>query len=90
MTIVPRARWGTAHLTPQADKVWIFNERGDLLLTSLSPEGATIHDRTHLIDPTRDQLNQRGGVTWAHPAYADRHVFVRNDEALSCFNLAAD
>ena len=90
LTIVPRARWGTAHLTPQADKVWIFNERGDLLLTSLSPEGATIHDRTHLIAPTRDQLNQRGGVTWAHPAYADRHVFVRNDEALSCFNLAAD
>ncbi|HIG56883.1 MAG TPA: dehydrogenase [Candidatus Latescibacteria bacterium] len=88
-TVVPRARWGTAHLTPQSDKVWIFNERGDLLLTSLSPEGVTVHGRAHLIDPTRDQLNQRGGVTWSHPAYANRHVFVRNDEELACFSLAA-
>ena len=90
MTIVPRARWGTAHLTPQANKVWLFNECGDLLLTTISPTGIQIHGRTHLIAPTRDQLNQRGGVTWAHPAYADRHVFVRNDEELACFSLATD
>jgi outer membrane protein assembly factor BamB len=87
--IMPRARWGTAHLVPHNDKVWIFNERGELLLTSLSPEGVEIHGRTQLIDPTRDQLNKRGGVTWSHPAFAQRHIFVRNDEELACFSLAA-
>ena len=87
--VVPRARWGTAHLTPQGNKVWIFNERGELLLTSLSPTGVTIHGRSQLIEPTRDQLNQRGGVTWSHPAFAQRHIFVRNDEELACFSLAA-
>lgn len=87
--VVPRARWGTAHLTPQGNKVWIFNERGELLLTSLSPTGVTIHGRSQLIEPTRDQLNQRGGVTWSQPAFAQRHIFVRNDEELACFSLAA-
>ena len=87
-TVLPRARWGTAHLTPNGDRVWIFNERGELLLTSLSPAGITIHGRTQLIEPTLDQLNQREGVTWSHPAYAKRHIFVRNDEELACFNLA--
>ena len=66
----------------------IFNERGELLLTSLSPAGITTHGRTQLIEPTLDQLNQREGVTWSHPAYAKRHIFVRNDEELACFNLA--
>lgn len=88
-TVMPRARWGTAHFTPHDDRIWIFNERGELLLTSLSPKGVTIHGRTQLIAPTRDQLNQRGGVTWSHPAFAQRHIFVRNDEELACFNLAA-
>ena len=88
-TVVPRARWGTVHLPPHGDNVCIFNERGDLLLTSLSPEGVTIHGRAHLIEPTRDQLNKRGGVVWSHPAYANRHIFVRNDEELACFSLAA-
>ena len=76
-------------MTPQGNKVWIFNERGELLLTSLSPTGVTIHGRSQLIEPTRDQLNQRGGVTWSHPAFAQRHIFVRNDEELACFSLAA-
>ena len=89
LSVVPRARWATAHLVPHDEKVWIFNERGDLLLTSLSPEGVEIHGRTHLIDPTRDQLNRRGGVTWSHPAFAYRHIFVRSDEELVCTSLAA-
>jgi outer membrane protein assembly factor BamB len=90
LDLVPRARWATGHLTPNGDRVWIFTERGDLLLTSLSPEGPVVHGRAHLIDATRDQLNQRGGVVWSHPAYAYRHIFVRNDEELVCASLAAD
>jgi hypothetical protein len=32
--------------------------------------------------------NRNGiGVTWTHPAFANRHVFVRNDNRLVCANL---
>ena len=90
LTIVPRARWATVHMVTHGDRVWMLNERGDLLITSLSPQGATVHSRAHLIDPTLDQLNQRGGVVWSHPAFAYRHIFARNDEELVCASLAAE
>ena len=88
VTAVPRARWGTIHFVRNGDRVWMFNERGELLITELSPEGLDIISRAKLIDPTRDQLNSRGGVCWAHPAFAYKHVFARNDEALVCAALA--
>ena len=88
--IIPRARWGTAHFVRNGDRFWIFNERGELLIASLSPSGVVIHSRSHLIDPTLDQLNQRGGVTWSHPAFAYGHVFVRNDRELVCASLVQE
>ena len=91
LSAVPTARWSTIHLikhpASSANRVWMFNERGELLITELSPEGLNIISRAKLIEPTRDQLNQRGGVTWAHPAFAYKHVFVRNDNELICANL---
>jgi hypothetical protein len=71
-------------------QTWMFNERGDLLITRLSPEGFEEISRAHLIDPTEDQLSRRGGVCWSHPAFANRCVFARNDNELVCGGLAAD
>ena len=45
--------------------------------------------RAKLIDPTLEQLGRRGGVTWAHPAFANKRVFARNDKELVCADLAA-
>ena len=70
------------------DHTWMFNERGELLIGQLSPEGFKEISRAKLIEPTRDQLSQRGGVCWSHPAFAYRHVFARNDVALVCASLA--
>ena len=67
----------------------MFNERGELLLAELSPEGFSELGRVKLIEPTLGQLNRRDGVCWSHPAFANRHVFVRTDEELACFDLSA-
>ncbi len=90
MAAVPRARWSTIHFVTQADKVWMFNERGELLITRLSPRGFDEISRAKLIEPTTRQLAQRGGVCWAHPAFANRHVLARNDEELVSASLAAE
>jgi hypothetical protein len=79
---VPRARWATIHMVRQADRVWMFNERGELLITKLSRQGLEILSRSQLIPPTRDQLGQRGGVCWSHPAFAEKSIFARNDRQL--------
>ena len=87
-TAVPTARWSNIHMTVNGDRVWMFNERGDLIIAKLSPKGYEEISRAKLLEPTMDQLRQRGGVCWSHPAYAGRHVFARNDKELVCGNLA--
>ena len=90
-TATPRARWSNIHMVRNGDRVWMFNERGELIIAQLSPAGFRELSRTHLIAPTRAQLKRKdGGVCWAHPAFANRHVFARNDEELVCASLAAD
>jgi outer membrane protein assembly factor BamB len=86
---VPKARWSAIHMVRNQDRVWMFNERGELIIATLSPKGFHEISRTKLIEPTTEQLGQRGGVCWSHPAYAYRHVFARNDRELVCASLAA-
>jgi outer membrane protein assembly factor BamB len=90
VTAVPKARWATIHMVRNGGRTWMFNERGELLVGTLSPQGFHEISRVKLIEPTTGQLDQRGGVCWSHPAYAYRHVFARNDRRLVCASLAAE
>lgn len=89
-TAVPPARWSTIHFVVNGERVWMFNERGELIIARLSPKGYEEISRAKLIEPTSEQLRQRGGVCWSHPAFADRRVFARNDLELVCGELAAN
>jgi outer membrane protein assembly factor BamB len=89
-TAVPPARWSTIHFVKNGDRYWLFNERGELIIARLSPQGYQEISRAKLLEPTLDQLRQRGGVCWSHPAFANKHVFARNDEELVCASLAAE
>ena len=86
-TATPRARWSSIHMVQRNDRVWMFNERGELIISQLSPQGFREISRAKLIEPTTDQLRQREGVCWSHPAYAYGHVFARNDRELVCADL---
>jgi outer membrane protein assembly factor BamB len=90
LTATPRARWSTIHFVKNGDKHWLFNERGELIIGKLSPEGFHEISRAKLLEPTTDQLRQRGGVCWSHPAFANKCVFQRNDKELVCASLAAE
>ena len=90
LTAVPEARWATIHMVRNGEQVWMLNECGELIIARISPAGFHEISRTHLIDPTPGQLSRGSGVCWSHPAYANRHVFARNDNELVCTNLAAE
>jgi outer membrane protein assembly factor BamB len=85
LTAVKKDRWANIHFIQKGDRTWMFNEHGELLITELSLEGFKEISRAKLIEPTRKQLGR--GVTWSHPAFANRHVFIRNDEKLICADL---
>lgn len=89
-TAVPKARWSTIHFVKNGDRYFLFNERGELIIAKLSPKGYEEISRAKLLEPTLDQLRQRGGVCWSHPAFANKCVFNRNDNELVCASLAAE
>jgi len=66
----------------------MFNERGELIISRFSPKGFEEISRARLIEPTREQLDLRGGVCWSHPALANRCVHARNDKELLCADLS--
>lgn len=85
---VPKARWSNIHMVRNEDKIWMFNERGELIICKLSSDGFHEISRTKIIEPTEGQLGRRGGVCWSHPAFANKRIYVRNDRELLCIDLS--
>jgi outer membrane protein assembly factor BamB len=82
-------KFGSAHLTPIGDRAFLFNHKGQLILARLTPQGYQELGRSFLVEPTAG-YRAAGAETWAHPAYANKCVFARNDRVLVCASLAAD
>ena len=95
--LTTRNRWGSAFFVKHEDRYFVYNENGDLIIAQFGPEGYVELDRTHLLDPT-SQSGYGGApagarfrlgigdsdrlVVWSHPAFANRHVVLRNDEEI--------
>jgi hypothetical protein len=75
------------HLTPCGEAVLLFTDRGDLIRAQLTPQRYREIGRAHLLEPTSPFGSKK--CAWTPPAYADRHVFARNDKELVCASLAA-
>ncbi|MGQ9562540.1 MAG: PQQ-binding-like beta-propeller repeat protein [Thermogutta sp.] len=90
LTLTSQVRWGTLHMIQHQDRVWMFNDQGELMITKLNPQGVEVISKAKLLSPTRGQLSRGQGVTWSHPAFAYRHVFNRNDEELVCADLSLE
>jgi outer membrane protein assembly factor BamB len=89
---VPHARWATIHFVRNGDRMFLFNDRGELIIARLARDGYHEISRAQLIEPTTGQLPdpERGGVCWSHPAFANKFVFARNDKEIVCASLAAE
>ncbi|MGD0093734.1 MAG: PQQ-binding-like beta-propeller repeat protein [Planctomycetota bacterium] len=87
----PKDRWSTVFMVPQRDRVFIFNEKGDLILSRLTCKGYEEISRAHLLDPDMPSSGAGGRkVIWSHPAFANRCVYARNNQELVCVSLAAN
>ena len=86
-----RARWASGLIVRHGDRLFINNDRGELVVVKPGPTGYEEISRTHLIKPTSPPGNRRElvNVNWSHPAYANRHVYARNDEEIISASLAA-
>jgi len=86
-----KARWASAFLVRHGDRYFINNDRGELIIARLSPEGYEEVARTALIKPTATAgigRREMKAVNWTHPAYANRTLYTRNDEELIAVSLS--
>lgn len=88
-TTVPagEGRWATAFITPHADRYFLFNEQGELILARFSPQRYEELGRMPILEPTMKA--GRRMVVWSPPAFAHRALFARNDKEIVCVDLAA-
>lgn len=79
-----RARYATAFIVRNGNRYLFHTDRGDLVIGRLTPERFEEISRTHLIRPTSQPGSRREleAVNWVHPAFANGHVIVRNDEEM--------
>jgi outer membrane protein assembly factor BamB len=86
-----RTRFVTAWLVQNGERFFILNDRGELVIAKLTPDGYDEISRTKVIKPTTEPGNRRQltYVQWSHPSYANKRMYVRNNEEIICYSLAA-
>ena len=73
-------------LVKNADRFYLFNEAGVLIVAKLSPKGYEEVSRAKILEPTGRAFKR--DVVWSHPAFANRCMFARNDKELVCVSLS--
>ncbi len=76
----------TAFLVRQADRYWLFNERGELIIARIGTSGYQEIDRAKVIEPSNTAFGR--DVVWSMPAWANRRAYIRNDKECICVDLA--
>lgn len=86
--ITDKKNGATQQLFPNGDTTVIFTNEGNLIRARLSADGYKELSRVHLIEPTYPFAGRK--VVWPLPAFANRHVFARNNYELICASLEAE
>jgi outer membrane protein assembly factor BamB len=81
-----RENSGTAFLVKNGDCYFLMSETGDLVIARLTPTGYQELSRAHILEPTSTAFGRH--VVWSHPAFANRHVYARNDKEILSVDLA--
>ncbi len=83
-----KASSGTFFMARTPQQWVIFNDKGELILASLTPAAYKEAARAKILSADTPSMGRT--VVWSHPAFANRCVFARNDKELICVSLAAD
>ena len=92
--VTRQGRWGSMFWVKNGDRYFVNNDLGELLIMQFTSSGAKVFDRTKLIEPdTHCGYGPRrfadALVNWVQPAYANRHVIIRNDSEIRRVSLEA-
>jgi hypothetical protein len=66
--------------------VYGLTDQGDLVILKLSPEKCEVLASAHILETTHAAKGRK--ALWAHPAFADKRVYMKNDKEIVCVSLA--
>ena len=77
--------FATVFFVQNEDRIFVWNDQGELILGRLSPKGFEEISKAKLLDTSE---NTRGrDLLWCHPAFANRRAYVHNGKELICVEL---
>jgi len=76
------------HLTLTPEAVFLFTDQGNLIRAQFTPQSYREEGRALLVEPTTPFGGRN--CAWTPPAFANRHVFARNEKELVCASLAEE
>jgi outer membrane protein assembly factor BamB len=81
-------RHGTVFLTRNTANglFYLFNEKGELVIADLTPEGYKEKGRKRLLAPTNEAFGRP--VVWTAPAFSGKSIVVRNDREMIRYDLS--
>lgn len=81
------AGFAALFMTPHEDKSFLFTDQGELIIAKLSPTGYHEIGREKLLETTAETRGR--AYVWCHPAFANGHMYVRNEKEIICVDLRA-
>jgi outer membrane protein assembly factor BamB len=75
----------TAFIVKEAERFWLFNEKGELIIAKMTPKGYEELDRVKVIEPSNFAFGRE--VVWSMPAFANKRAYIRNDSEIICVDL---
>ncbi len=85
--VTDRKSGASIHLTPNGDGVFLYTDRGELIRARLTREGYEEISRARVLEPLFPFAGRK--LAWAAPAFANGHVFARNEQEIVCTSLVA-
>lgn len=79
------ALFATAFFVRNADRYFIWTDKGELVIARLTPKQFEEIDRVKVLEPTFGARGRK--VTWSHPAFSDGKMYVRNFKEVVCVDL---
>lgn len=72
----------------QGDRYWYFTELGDLVIGRMDQAGFEEIDRANVIAPSNLAFGRK--VVWSMPAFANKRIYLRNDDEILCLDVAKE
>lgn len=77
---------GSVFWVDAGNTVYGLTDQGDLVILKLAPDKCEVLATAHVLETTHAAKGRK--AVWAHPAFADKRVYMKNDKEIVCISLA--